>query len=563
MGTALKILIVGGYGIFGGRLADLLKNESGLTLIVSGRSLERAEKFCSTRHDARAELVAAVFDREGDLPAQLEKLQPQVVVDASGPFQGYGDDRYKLIETCIAQKIHYLDLADGAAFVEGVAQFDKAAREAGVFIFSGVSSFPVLTVAAVKKLSAGMRKILAIRGGIAPSPFAGVGTNVLRAIAGYSGQPMPLRRNGRSETSYPMTESTRYTIAPPGFVPVRNIRFSLVDVPDLRALPKLWPEVQEVWMGAGPVPEILHRALNFFAWLVRLKIVPTILPLAPLMEFVMRHVTWGEHRGGMFVEVTGEDEKGAPMQRSWHLLAEREDGPMIPSMAIEAIIRKFAAGVKIEPGARTPELTLEEYDSLFKTRDIHTGIREDLPLMTAPLYKRHLGAAWEMLPPEIRAMHDFESMAAAEGAATVIRGGSPLARLACWLMRFPPAGTDMPLKVKFAVRNGVEAWTRDFSGKRFTSRQYEGHGRSCRLIVEKFGPLRFSMAMVPQGGRLNLILRRWSAFGIPLPMWLCVKTESFEAAAGGRFHFNVRIWHPLTGPIVHYQGWLQPVTAAI
>lgn len=563
MDTALKILIVGGYGTFGGRLVDLLKDESGLTLVVSGRSLERAQKFCADRPDARAMLVPAVFDREGDLAEQLGRLQPQIVVDASGPFQGYGVTRYKLIEACIARKLNYLDLADGAEFVAGVSQFDRAAQDAGVFIFSGVSSFPVLTIAAVKKLSENMQKITTIRGGIAPSPFAGVGTNVLRAIAGYSGQPMPIRRNGVTQVSYPMTESMRYTIAPPGYVPVRNLHFSLVDVPDLRALPALWPDVQEVWMGAGPVPEILHRALNFFAWLVRLKIVPTILPLAPLMEFVMRHVSWGEHRGGMFVEVTGEDANGAPMQRSWHLLAERQDGPMIPSMAVEAIIRKFADGQKIETGARTPELTLEEYSHLFRTRAIYTGLREDIPVTPAPLYKRHLGTAWEMLPPEIRAMHDFESFAAAEGVATVTRGHGLLSRLACWLMRFPPAGENVPLTVKFAVRKGVEAWTRDFAGHRFTSRQYEGSGRSVRLIVEKFGPLRFSMALVPDGNRLNLVLRRWSAFGIPLPMWLCVKTESYEMAEAGSFHFNVRIWHPLTGPIVHYQGSLKPVAGGI
>lgn len=563
MGTALKILIVGGYGTFGGRLVDLLKDENGLGLIVSGRSLERAQKFCAVRHDARAELVPAVFDREGDLAEQLRRLQPQIVVDASGPFQAYGAGRYNLIEACIALRINYLDLADGAEFVAGVAQFDSMARAAGVFVFSGVSSFPVLTIAAVKKLSEGMRKITAIRGGIAPSPFAGVGTNVLRAIAGYSGQPMPIRRNGGTVISYPLTESMRYTIAPPGYVPVRNLRFSLVDVPDLRALPALWPEVQEVWMGAGPVPEILHRALNFFAWLVRLKIVPTILPLAPLMEFVMRHISWGEHRGGMFIEVTGEDANGATLQRSWHLLAEREDGPMIPSMAAEAIIRKVLGGQNIELGARTPELTLEEYSQLFKNRAIYTGLSEDIPVTPAPLYKRHLGSAWETLPPEIRAMHDIESFATAEGTATITRGTSMLSRLACRIVRFPSAGQNVPLKVKFGVRGGIETWTRDFAGHIFSSRQYEGHGRSARLIVEKFGPLRFSMALVPQGDRLNLVLRRWSLFGVPLPMWLCVKTESYETAAAGYFHFNVRIWHPLTGLIVHYQGSLNLVSGGI
>jgi hypothetical protein len=57
--------------------------------------------------------------------------------------------------------------------------------------------------------------------------------------------------------------------------------------------------------------------------------------------------------------------------------------------------------------------------------------------------------------------------------------------------------------------------------------------------------------------RLNLVLRRWSILGIPLPMWLCVDSESYEFVdEQGRFNFYVQISHPLTGLIVLYKGWL-------
>ena len=36
-------------------------------------------------------LVPAAFDRDGDVDAQLGALAPDIVVDASGPFQAYGD----------------------------------------------------------------------------------------------------------------------------------------------------------------------------------------------------------------------------------------------------------------------------------------------------------------------------------------------------------------------------------------------------------------------------------------------------------------------------------------
>ena len=62
--------------------------------------------------------------------------------------------------------------------------------------------------------------------------------------------------------------------------------------------------------------------------------------------------------------------------------------------------------------------------------------------------------------------------------------------------------------------------------------------------------------LVVAGERLSLVLRRWSAFGLPLPMWLCPRSDSYESTEQGRFNFHVRIGHPLTGLIVRYDGWL-------
>ncbi|MER9233760.1 saccharopine dehydrogenase NADP-binding domain-containing protein [Mesorhizobium sp. M0622] len=110
----MKVLIVGGYGTFGGRIVELLEDEPRLILIVAGRSLARADAYCKKRAPTEARLVPALFDRDGDLAAQFAALRPNIVVDASGPFQAYGEGRYRLIEACIAQRVNYLDLADGS-----------------------------------------------------------------------------------------------------------------------------------------------------------------------------------------------------------------------------------------------------------------------------------------------------------------------------------------------------------------------------------------------------------------------------------------------------------------
>lgn len=553
----MKLLIVGGYGTFGGRIVQLLENEPRLELIIAGRSLARAEAYCKGRGATEARLVPTAFDRDGDLAAQLAGMLPDIVVDASGPFQAYGEGRYRLVQACIGARIHYLDLADGSDFVAGVSAFDAAAKAAGVMVLSGVSSFPVLTAAVVRRLSAGMVRVDGIRGGIAPSPFAGVGENVIRAIASYAGRPVQMLRGGRPAEGYPFTEQMRYTIAPPGRVPLRNTLFSLVDVPDLRALQALWPETKMIWMGAGPVPELLHRALIGLAWLVRAGLVRSLSPLAPLMHWATNRLSWGEHRGGMFVEVDGADAEGRPNKRSWHLLAEGDDGPLIPSMAVAAIVRKALDGRMPPPGARAAvrDVELEDYETPFAGKTIYTGFRDDTGKGKA-LYPDLLGDAWESLPAEIRAIHEGAAMA--NGRASIERGGGILSRLAARMAGFPPGAADVPVKVRFAADGHGETWTRTFATYGFSSRQFAGRGRSERLLCERFGPLTFAMALVAGKNRLSLVLRRWSFLGLPLPMWLCPRSTAYETVEDGRFRFHVEISHPVAGLIVRYRGWLEP-----
>ncbi len=561
MNPPLKILLVGGYGTFGGRIVELLEDEPRLTLIVAGRSLAKAQAYCRARPAAKSTLAAATFDRDGDVITQLRVLKPDILVDASGPFQAYGERPYRLIEACIAAGVSYLDLADGSAFVAGVTAFDAPARKAGIFVLSGVSSFPVLTAAVVRRLSSDMACVEAIRGGIAPSPYAGVGENVIRAIAGYAGQRIPLKKDGESTTGRPFTEHMRYTIAPAGRVPLNNTLFSLVDVPDLDALTRLWPEARTVWMGAGPVPEILHRVLSGCAWLVRMGVLRSLSFLAPLMHAATNHIRWGEHRGGMFVAVEGISSGGAPLERSWHLLAEGSDGPLIPSMAVEAIVRRLLAGEAPKHGARAAveELELEAYEALFLHRTIYTAVRDDGARYNGPLYARMLGEKWQALPKPIRDMHDVDAKLVAMGRAKVQRGNGLLSRLAGAVIGFPQAADDIPVRVAFEARDGVETWTRTFGSDSFSSLQFAGRGRSDALLIERFGMMSFAMALVLDGDRLRLELRHWTVLGIPLPLLLAPRSNAYESVEDDRFAFHVEISHALTGRIVRYTGWLDIV----
>ncbi|MGO1075025.1 DUF4166 domain-containing protein [Inquilinus sp. CA228] len=556
----LRVLILGGYGTFGGRLAKLLAHEPRLTLVIAGRSQAKAEAFCRALGGA-AETVPLAFDRDGDAAAGIAAAGADIAVDATGPFQAYGDAPYRVVEACIAAGADYFDLADGADFVAGIGRFDDAAKARGVAVMSGVSSFPVLTAAVVRHLARGLAHVDSIEGGIAPSPYAGVGLNVIRAIASYAGQEVRLTRDGAPATGRALVETRRWTIAPPGRLPLRSTRFSLVDVPDLRLLPALWPGLREIWIGAGPVPAVLHRGLNALARLARIGLIPSLRPLAPLFHAAINRLRWGEHRGGMIVIVRGRDAAGRPVERSWHMLAEGDDGPLIPSMAAAAVILRRLQGLRPAPGAyaATEALELADYQPLFAGRAIVSGCREVTAETTGqPLYRRALGEAWAALPEPVRAMHDLTGDKRVAGRAEVERGTGLMARLVAAVIGFPAAGSDVPVEVTFRVRDGVETWQRRFAGRAFSSTQQAGRGRSEGLLEERFGPVRVGLALVLEGDRLRLVVRRWTLLGLPLPLALAPCGEAWETAADGRFRFHVEIRHPWTGLIVRYRGWLAP-----
>jgi hypothetical protein len=342
----------------------------------------------------------------------------------------------------------------------------------------------------------------------------------------------------------------------PGRMPLNNIHFSLVDVPDLQVIPPEHPTLGDIWMGAGPVPEILHRILNLLAMARAHLKLPSLVPLSRLFYTVLNLMKFGEHRGGMFVRARGQKD-GKGIEQSWHLLAEGDDGPYIPSMAIEAIVRKLLTGEQPQAGARagTHALELSDYDALFHGRSIFAGFRE--AETSVSLYRLVLGSAFDTLPAQVQALHSAAETRHWSGIADVRRGSGIMAKVAGSIMGFPQAASDVPVSVTLTPEDDGERWTRNFGGKIFSSHQRRGRGKDDYLLVERFGLISVALALVIEVNRLFLIPRRWSFLGIPLPKFLLPTGRSFESEQDGRFNFDVEISAPILGLIVAYRGALE------
>ena len=142
----MKVLVIGGTGMFGSRLCELLARDGHEVTIASRRkpTPQKAPELSKFTH--------IEFDRDGPLTAFEDY---DVIADAAGPFHAYGDDPYRIAKTAISVGSHYFDLCDNAAFCQGISVLDAAAKAAGVTVASGMSSVPAVSSAVVKTLCAG------------------------------------------------------------------------------------------------------------------------------------------------------------------------------------------------------------------------------------------------------------------------------------------------------------------------------------------------------------------------------------------------------------------------
>jgi hypothetical protein len=349
-----RVLVVGGYGFFGSRLVERLARLPGLSVTVAGRQTTSAEALVQAlRPTAQAELHTAVLDAQSaSFERALMSCRPDALVHTSGPFQGQG---YHVAQACIRQGVHYIDLADGRAFVTGIVALDVSAKAAGVLVRSGACSVPALSTAAVDHLARGMAHVRYIDIGISPGNRTERGLATVEGILSYCGQPVRMVDGSRF---IGWGGSYRHHYGHP----VGSRLLSPCDVPDLALLPPRYPGTPKIRFGAGLELEFLHRGMNLMATAVRWRLVRNWATHARLLKRAADlFKAWGSDAGAMHVQVAGTDEQGAEAIRAWELLATDGHGPFVPTLAAAALVQKLATGALTTTGA-TPCIGLLSLD---------------------------------------------------------------------------------------------------------------------------------------------------------------------------------------------------------
>jgi hypothetical protein len=364
-----RVLVVGGYGAFGGLVAERLARAAGIEVIVAGRSAERAQGHAARlAAGARAKVSGVRLDAADISPAVLGEIRPALLINAAGPYQGQD---YRLARACIAAGVHYVDLADARGFVAGIGALDTEARRAGVLAVSGASTVPAVSGAVLDAHVRHFGSLSRVEVVIAPADSFEPGLATAQSFLSTLGRPFPAAgkpAGGRFRGWQGLRRSR---------LPGLGARFmSLCDVPDLDLFPLRYPGLVDVRVYAALEVGAFHLGIWSLSWLARAGIVRSPERLAgPLLALKRRLPFLGSDRGGMVVAMEGSDAYVQQKRITWHLVAGSGHGPYVPATPAVLLARGLLAGTLAGRGAMpcVALFTLDEFLAEIADLDIAVG----------------------------------------------------------------------------------------------------------------------------------------------------------------------------------------------
>lgn len=358
------ILIIGGYGNFGSFIARKLSNEPNIKLYIGGRNLEKAQNFVQSL-DSQHIAEAIRLDINHNIEESIDALRPDVVIHTSGPFQ---NQNYRVAAACIESGCHYIDLSDAREFVSGINVLNDRAKESKLLICSGASSVPCLTAAVIDHYKGEFDSLNMVESAISTAQMTNRGLATTKAVLCYAGKPFKTLINGSMKEVY-------------GWMDIKwrhfwnlNLRgLSNCDIPDLEIFPKRYPSLKTIRFRAGLELKTLQISLAFLSWCVRIRLLPSLYPLATLMWKISFLFDWiGTNQSGFYMTLSGKNHNNDDHQLTYDLVARNGDGLYIPCIPSIILAKKLCSGSITTVGA-TPcvdLISLDEYQNMMQEFDI-------------------------------------------------------------------------------------------------------------------------------------------------------------------------------------------------
>ena len=263
-----KVLILGGQGRIGSAIARDVLTHTEANVIITGRS---------SRPPAweQARLYALGLDLANTTAVQTAIAAVDLVVHAAGPFS-YRD--HQVLDSCIAQGIPYLDVADHPPYVKAACDRQVQAQTQNVTAIVGTGVFPGLSNSMARQAVEAMDSVDELRLDYVVAGSGGAGVTVLRTTFLELQHPIPAWVNGQWVKVKPYSQRDRVNFpAPYGRCGV--YWFNTVEG---MTLPASFPNVHTVITKFGSLPDFY----NHLTWLMAHGLPASVLQNSNTVEFL-------------------------------------------------------------------------------------------------------------------------------------------------------------------------------------------------------------------------------------------------------------------------------------
>ena len=265
---------------------------------------------------------------EGNMNIKFSKfmkiLKPMIVINTCGPFQ---NANYLVVNCCIKQGVHYIDIADGRDFVSKISELDGLAKQTNSILISGTSTVPCLSSAVLEEYKDEFSQIDSLIYGIIPGQKTSRGLATVRSILDYLGKPLKsFTSNNKIYYGWQDIYKQKYRVLGKRWM-------ANCDIADLDIFPKQY-NIRSIQFSAGMENSFLHLSIWILGWLKRFGLP---IKLENHANFLLRLSNlfniFSTADGGIHMIIKGKNKSNKMHERKWFIIAKNGSGPYIPSVA--------------------------------------------------------------------------------------------------------------------------------------------------------------------------------------------------------------------------------------
>ncbi len=335
-----RIVVFGGSGVFGKRVVREILRLCEAPVTVVARDPERAERALSGLDLGR---IALRLGEANNREFVRESIRGAcAAVCCIGPFDRLDTT---ILDACIAERVHYVDIAENREYVGRVFALGDRIKDAGIAALTGHSSLPGTSSLLAKMASQGMPQVEEITIGLFLGNKNERGRGGIGALLHSLGEEFMGWEDGRGIPLVGWHRGRLFSFPEP----VGERELFMSNIADYEQIPRLLG-ARTVRFFVGFESRMMDRLIQFAGRLRRVGLVPSGPRTASaLVRLGGIFALTGYDGGAIQVSVLGKDSAERQVRRTVTVMADRE-GQRIPAMPAALGACALARGEIKKPG---------------------------------------------------------------------------------------------------------------------------------------------------------------------------------------------------------------------